>query len=164
VNEPTIDTASAAARDPADEPAHEPADGPGTAVADDDPWRKVFMVFVTVGIVVALVLGFREVIIEPVIRLDEVRSSERGVVPARAQVLARNSSGDTTYCIEVTITANDRDGQSLSTRTAEPTTGDGRLEPGRSANFVAVFDDLTDQELTEQLDGFHAFVASYERC
>ena len=34
-------------------------------------------------------------------------------MPAQAQVLARNTSDDTTYCIEVTITATDRDGLSL---------------------------------------------------
>ena len=76
-------------------------------------------------------------ITEPVIQLDDVRGSEEGVTPVEAQVLARNTSEDTTYCIEVTITATDRDGLSLATAVAEPTTGDGTLGPGRSANFNA---------------------------
>ena len=81
-----------------------------------------------------------------------------------AQVLARNTSEDTTYCIEVTITATDRDGLSLSTAVAEPTTGDGTLGPGRTANFNASFDDLTQQEIDEELDSYYAFVTHQEDC
>jgi hypothetical protein len=132
--------------------------------AEPDRWRRWFLVFVTVGIVLALVLGFREVVVEPVIRLDDVRGSDRGVLPVQAQVLALNSSDDETFCVEVEITAADRDGRSLSTKLAEPTTGDGQLAPGRSANFVARFDELTQQEIDEELDGYYAFVASRTKC
>ena len=131
---------------------------------DEDRWHRAFIVFVSVGIVLASVLGIREVITEPVIQLDDVRGSEEGVVPVQAQVLARNTSGDTTYCIEVTITATDRDGLSLATAVAAPTTGDGTLGPGRSANFNAQLDDLTQQEIDEKLDSYYAFVTRQDTC
>ena len=134
------------------------------APADEDRWHRAFVVFVSVGIVLASVLGIREIITEPVIQLDDVRGSEEGVMPAEAQVLARNTSDDTTYCIEVTITATDRDGLSLATAVAAPTTGDGTLGPGRSANFNATFDDLTQQEMDEKLDSYYAFVTRQEAC
>ena len=130
----------------------------------EDRWHRAFLVFVTVGIVLATVLGIREIVTEPVIQLDDVRGSEVGVMPPTAQVLARNTSDDTTYCIEVTITATDRDGLSLASAVAEPTTGDGTLRPGRSANFNATLDDLTQQEIDEKLDSYFAFVTRQETC
>jgi hypothetical protein len=133
-------------------------------VVSEDRWHRAFVVFVTVGIVLATVLGIREIVTEPVIQLDDVRGSEVGVMPPTAQVLARNTSDDTTYCIEVTITATDRDGLSLASAVAEATTGDGTLGPGRSANFNAQLDDLTQQEIDEKLDSYYAFVTHQETC
>jgi hypothetical protein len=138
--------------------------GVGAVVVTEDRWHRLFIAFVTVGIIVATVLGVREIINEPVIQLDAVRGSEEGVTPVKAQVLARNTSEDTTYCIEVTITATDRDGLSLSTAVAEPTTGDGTLGPGRTANFNASFDDLTQREIDEELDSYYGFVTHQEEC
>jgi hypothetical protein len=135
-----------------------------SAAANDDRWHRAFIVFVTIGIVMAAVLGIREVISEPVIQLDDVRGSDQDVMPLEAQVLARNTSEDTTYCIEVTVTATDRDGLSLATAVAEPTTGDGTLGPGRSANFNATFDDLTQQDIDEKLDSYYAFVTRQDPC
>lgn len=136
--------------------------------AGEDRWHRAFIVFVTVGIIVATVLGIREVINEPVIQLDDVRGSEKDVTPHEAQVMARNTSTDTTYCIEVTINATDRDGLSLATAVAKPTTGDGsttaKLAPSRTANFNATFDDLTQQEIDEELDTYYAFVTRQDRC
>jgi hypothetical protein len=134
------------------------------AARSDDRWHRAFILFVTIGIVVAAVLGIREVISEPVIQLDDVRGSDQDVMPLEAQVLARNTSEDTTYCIEVTVTATDRDGLSLATAVAEPTTGDGTLGPGRSANFNATFDDLTQQDIDEKLDSYYAFVTRQDPC
>ena len=129
----------------------------------DDRGDRAFIAFVTVGIVLAAVLGIREVVNEPVIQLDDVRGSEEDVVPPQAQVLARNTSEDTTYCVEVTISATDRDGLGLAA-VAAPTTGDGTLQPGRSANFIAQFEDLTDQEIDEELDSYYAFVTRADPC
>jgi hypothetical protein len=134
------------------------------AARNDDRWHRAFILFVTIGIVVAAVLGIREVISEPVIQLDDVRGSDQDVMPLEAQVLARNTSEDTTYCIEVTVTATDRDGLSLATAVAAPTTGDGTLGPGRSANFNATFDDLTQQDIDEKLDSYYAFVTRQDPC
>lgn len=137
----------------------------GLAVEDDpDRYRLLFLAFVTVGIVLASVLGIREVLVEPVVQLDEVRSSEIDTLPVQAQVLAFNTSDDTTYCIEVTITAVDLDGQTLMSLVATPTSTDGALAPGRSANYVAVFDEFTQQQLDEELDDFLAFVTSTDEC
>ena len=138
-----------------------------TAVApveDRDRWHTAFIAFVTVGLILASVLGIREVVSESVIQLDDVRGSEEGVLPVQAQVLARNTSQQTTYCVQITVTATDRDGLSLATAVAEPTTGDGTLGPGRSANFVGVFDDLTQQEIDEELDSFYGFVTDSQPC
>jgi hypothetical protein len=141
-----------------------------TDTAGEDRWHRAFIAFVTVGIIVATVLGFREVINEPVIQLDDVRGSEEDVTPHEAQVMARNTSSDVTYCIEVTITATDRDGLSLASALAVPTTGDGtptaKLAPGRTANFNATFDDadLTQQEIDEKLDTYYAFVTRQDAC
>jgi hypothetical protein len=134
------------------------------AAPNDDRWHRAFILFVTIGIVVAAVLGIREVISEPVIQLDDVRGSDQDVMPLEAQVLARNTSEDTTYCIEVTVTATDRDGLSLATAVAAPTTGDGTLGPGRSANFNATFDELTQQDIDEKLDSYYAFVTRQDPC
>jgi hypothetical protein len=38
------------------------------------------------------------------------------------------------------------------------------LEPGRSANFIARFDDLTEQEIDEELDSYYAFVTRQDPC
>ena len=138
--------------------------GAGAEVVTEDRFHRVFIVFVSIGIIVAAILGIREIVSEPVILLDDVRGSEEGVVPVKAQVLARNTSQDTTYCIEVTITATDRDGLSLATAVAQPTTGDGTLAPGRTANFNAELADLTQQEIDEELDTFYAFVTHQEVC
>jgi hypothetical protein len=134
------------------------------AAVSEDRWHRVFIAFVSVGIVLAAVLGIREVVNKPVIQLDDVRGSEEDVVPPQAQVLARNTSEDTTYCVEVTISATDRDGLSLATAVATATTGDGTLKPGRSANFIAQFDDLTEQEIDEKLDSYYAFVTRADPC
>lgn len=137
----------------------------GLAVEEDpDEYRVWFVVFVTVGIVLAMVLGIREVIVEPVVQLDEVRSSDFDSPPIQAQVLAYNTSGEATYCVEVTITAVDLDGQTLLSLIAEPTSSGGLLAPGRSANYVAVFDGLTEQQVDEELDDFLAFVTSTDEC
>jgi hypothetical protein len=137
----------------------------GLAVeASPDRHRNLFRLVVTAGIVLAAVLGIREVIVEPVIQLDDVRHSDEGVVPVQAQVLARNVSDSDTYCVEVTLRVTDTDGQTLESKVAEPTTGDGTLGPGRSVNFVAQFDGLTQQEIDEELDEFFAFVTRSDRC
>ncbi|MGE0000115.1 MAG: hypothetical protein AB7L17_21200 [Ilumatobacteraceae bacterium] len=143
----------------------EPAAAEGLAVeASPDRHRFLFRAVVTAGIVLAAVLGIREVIVEPVIQLDDVRHSDAGVLPVQAQVLARNVSTTDTYCVEITLTVTDTDGQTLESKVAEPTTGDGTLGPGRSLNFVAVFDGLTQQEIDEELDDFFAFVTHSDRC
>ena len=134
------------------------------AAVSEDRWNRAFIAFVSVGIVLAALLGIREVVTEPVIQIDDVRGSEEDVVPPQAQVLARNTSEDTTYCVEVTISATDRDGLSLASAVATPTTGDGTLQPGRSANFIAQFGDLTEQEIDEELDSYYAFVTRAEPC
>lgn len=140
--------------------------GPGGLVVehDRDRTRSLFYAFVTLGLIVALVLGIRDVIVKPVIELDDVRGSDAATRPIKAQVLAVNTSEETTYCVTITLTVADTEGLTLRSATATPTTGDGRLPPGRSANFTATFDDLTDKEIDEELSDYFAFVTSADPC
>ncbi|HWM22599.1 MAG TPA: hypothetical protein VNO51_23100 [Ilumatobacteraceae bacterium] len=131
---------------------------------DVDRWRTAFHAFVIIGMILAAVLGIREVIDEPIVRLSDVRSTrDEGTAP-RAQVLARNHSATTTYCIEITFEAIDGDGLSLESVVAEPTTGGPSLRPGQSSNFAAVFENLTEIEIREDLDDFLAFVTDRTEC
>lgn len=129
-----------------------------------DPWLRVFYVVIIVGIVAGLGLGFREVADRPVVEVGKERVARDGLT-ARVQVLARNTSSSTAYCVEIRITVLDREGLDLQDEVvAEPTRGEGRLRPGQTVNFVAVFDDLDEQDWTEELDEFVAYVAEAEPC
>jgi hypothetical protein len=129
-----------------------------------DRWAPVFWVFVVGGMLVAFVLGVREIVDRPPVRLSEVRVGDEAEVTTRVQTLARNFSSTTTYCVEVTITAVDGDGLTLAEAVAAPNQGDGRLTPGASVNMAAVLTDLTAQELDEELDEYLAFVTRREPC
>ena len=131
---------------------------------DRDRWARAFQIFVTVGIIVSAVLGVREVIDKPIIRLGDVRSTHKVGQPVRAQVLARNSSSKQTYCVEITFEAVDRDGLTLERQVAKATTGKSTLRPGQSVNFAANFKDITDKEIKEKLDDFLAFVTERQEC
>jgi hypothetical protein len=131
---------------------------------DRDRWHRPFYAFVTIGMVLAFVLGVFQVIDKPVVRLSDVRATwDDGAVP-RAQVLARNASDSTTYCIEITFTAVDTDGLTLESVVGQPTTGAASLRPGGSANFAAEFTKLTETEIHEELDDVLAFVTGREAC
>jgi hypothetical protein len=119
---------------------------------------------VVAGIVVAFALGVREIVDRPPVRLSEVRVGDEAGGTTRVQTLARNYSSTTTYCVEVTITAVDGDGLTLAEGVAVPNQGDGRLAPGASVNMAAVLEDLTQQELDEELDEYLAFVTDRHEC
>ncbi len=128
-----------------------------------DRWAPVFYVVVILGMIVAFVLGVREIVDRPPVRLSEVRVGDEAEGTTRGQVLARNHSS-TTYCVEVTITAVDGDGLTLAEAIAVPNQGDGRLAPGASVNMGAVLTDLTAQEIDEELDEYLAFVNDRQAC
>jgi hypothetical protein len=129
-----------------------------------DRWAPVFWVVVFAGIVIAFGLGVREILDRPPVELSEVRVGDAAGGTTRVQVLARNTSSTTAYCVEVTITAVDGDGLTLAEAIAVANQGDGRLEPGDSVNMAAVLEGLTQQELDEELDEYLAFVTDRQEC
>lgn len=137
------------------------AEAPGRA--DDDRRWALFHVVAVLGILVGAVLGILQVLDRPTIRLDGERVRREGLV-STVQVLATNTSDEEAYCVDIRITALDREGLDLQDVGAEAQRGDGRLEPRQTMNFVAVLDGLTAQDYAEKLDEFDAYVESSERC
>lgn len=134
------------------------------AQLDERRRARLFHVVVGLGIVVAAVATVAEIVDRPPVRLDDVRDARDGDT-SLVQVLAKNYSEATTYCVEIRIGALDSEGLDLQEEVvAEPRQGDGRIRPGQSVNFVAELDGISDQELREELDEFVAHVASQEPC
>lgn len=137
---------------------------PGVDAAEEaDPRRRLFYLVAVAGIVVGMTFGILEVLDRPVIELGEERVRRDGLV-ATVQVLATNTSDDTTYCVEVRIGALDREGLDLQDVPAEPQDGEGRMRPGRTINFTAVLDELDEQDYEEELDEFVAYVDERRQC
>lgn len=125
--------------------------------------RAAFAAVVVVGSVLALVLGIREANEHPDIEVGDPRVRVEDL-EATVQVTVRNATDDTTFCPEIAVAALDRDGLDLATATAEPDLGSGRLEPGDSANFVAVVTGISAQDFDEQLDEYDAYVETENPC
>lgn len=124
----------------------------------------LFHGFVATGILVGATATVIEIVDRPPVRLGSTRPSRDGGV-SRVQVLAKNHSESVPYCVEIRIGAYDPDGLDLQDEVvAEPRQGDGRLRPGQSMNFVAYFEDISDQQFAEELDEFRAYVADREAC
>ena len=102
-----------------------------------DRWAPLFWFVVIAGIVFGFALGVREILDRPPVTLSDVRVGDDTADGQKVQVLARNRSTTTTYCVEVTIKAVDGDGLTLAEAVAEPRTGESRLEPGDSVNLAA---------------------------
>lgn len=137
--------------------------GRADATEEADPRRRLFYAAVVLGIVAGMTLGILEILDRPVIELGDERVRRDGLV-ATVQVLATNDSDDTTYCVEVRIAARDREGFDLQDVPAEPRDGEGRMRPGRTLNFTAVFDELDEQDYEEELDEFAAYVDERSEC
>ncbi len=105
-----------------------------------DRWAPLFWVVVIAGMVFGFALGVREILDRPPVTLSDVRVGDDTADGQKVQVLARNRSTTTTYCVEVTIKAVDGDGLTLAEAVAEPRTGESRLEPGDSVNLAAAAD------------------------
>ena len=135
-----------------------------TVPAERDRWAPLFWAVIVIGIVAGFALGVREIIEQPPVTLSDVRVGDATGGPPRVQVLAENESSTTTYCIEVTISAVDRDGLTLAEAVAVPTRGEATLGPGQSTNLAAELTDLTQQQVDEELDEYLAFVTSRRAC
>ena len=129
-----------------------------------DRWAPLFWAVVVIGIITGFALGVREIIDSPPVTLSDVRVGDDTGGPPRVQVLAENESSNTTYCIEVTISAVDSDGLTLAEAVAAPTRGEPVLGPGQSINLSAELTDLTRQQIDEELDEYLAFVTSRRAC
>jgi hypothetical protein len=129
-----------------------------------DRWAPLFWAVVVAGITAGFTLGVREIVDRPPVSLSDVRVGDDADGAPRVQVLARNESSSTTYCVEITITAVDGDGLSLAEAVAVPPRGEARLAPGRSTNLAAELTDLTAQEVDEELDEYLAFVTDRQEC
>jgi hypothetical protein len=130
-----------------------------------DRWRTAFYALVTIGMLLGFGLGVREVIDKDPVRLGTVREGAADDGTLRAQVLAKNWSSATTYCVTVKITAVDRDGRTLAEGIAVPLRGEeSKLKPGESLNLAAPLPDLTQREIDEKLSDYLAFVTERHRC
>jgi hypothetical protein len=132
-----------------------------------DPSRRRALAFhgiVAVGILIGAGTTIAEIVDRPPVQLGEERDSRDDGV-SRVQVLADNQSEGVAYCVEIRVGAFDAEGLDLQDEVvAEPRQGEGRLRPGQSVNFVASLEDISDQELREELDEFVAYVAEREPC
>ena len=133
------------------------------------PWwnertrRALFGAMITVGLVVGLVLGLREVYDRPVLDVGEPRVRVEGLT-ATVQVTVRNTSEDVAYCPAVGVAAIDRDGLDLAKAPAFADLGDARLAPKASTNFVGVLTGISQQDFDEQLSEYAAFVEQENPC
>jgi hypothetical protein len=125
--------------------------------------RTMFVSLVTLGLVVGLVLGTREAVIDPVLDVGDPRVRvEAGI--ATVQVTIRNKSTDTVYCPEVGIAAVDREGLDLDAAIALPDFSDGRIEPRGSVNFIGTLANIEEQDFEEELDEYVAFIEEENPC
>jgi hypothetical protein len=125
-----------------------------------DRWAPLFWFVVIAGLVIGFGLGVREIIDRPPVTLSDVRVGDDTADGPRAQVLARNRSATTTYCIEVTIKAVDGDGLTIAEAVAAPRNGEPRLAPGESTNLAAQLPGLDPDEV----DDYLAFVTDRRAC
>jgi hypothetical protein len=126
-------------------------------------WAVWFFTLIVVGLVTGVSLWIYEIVDQPAVRLEDERVSREGLV-ATIQVLATNYSSTYDYCVEINIAALSRGGFNTAEVEAQPTRDDGRITPGQSVNFVAVFEGLTEEDYRERVDEFQAFVEHSERC
>jgi hypothetical protein len=125
-----------------------------------DRWAALFWFVVIAGMVVGFALGVREILDRPPVTLSDVRVGDVTTEGQKVQVLARNQSATSTYCVVVTIKAVDGDGLTLAEAVAEPRTGESRLEPGDSVNLAAVLTGLD----SDEVDDYLAFVTDEQSC
>lgn len=144
---------------------------PGTAEAERDAASArrrsrrsslAFYSFVSLGIAAGAALWVYSIIDQPAVRLEPLRVLDEAS-SSRVQTLARNHSDETTYCIEVEMAAVDVDGYTLEEVPATSTEGNA-VRPGQTLNFVAVFTGLDEQERTEELDDYIAYITEREPC
>lgn len=131
----------------------------------DERRRTVlFHSVVAVGIVAGAAATIAEIVDRPVLEVGSIRDTRDGST-SRVQVIVKNTSSSTAYCVEVRMGALDGEGYDLQDEiVAEARQGDGRIRPGQSVNFVGALEDISDQEFREELDQFVAYVASETPC
>ena len=125
-----------------------------------DRWAPLFWFVVIAGMVFGFALGVREILDRPPVTLSDVRVGDDTADGQKVQVLARNRSTTTTYCVEVTIKAVDGDGLTLAEAVAEPRTGESRLAPGDSVNLAAQLTGIDINDVNDYL----AFVTDEHAC
>jgi hypothetical protein len=137
-----------------------PASDPGTI--KDRPWaRYLFFGLATVGIVVSLVLGVREVHNRAELKVSNARVKEDGDVRT-VQVTVTNRSKEA-WCPVIMIAARKRNGADLAVLTAAPVGGKNKVAPKQTVGFKVVFDHLTQKDF-DRLDKFVGYVDSQVRC
>lgn len=125
--------------------------------------RVVFATIVTLGAGTGFVMGVREAVKKPVLKIGEPRVRVEGTT-ATIQITVKNTSEATVYCPTVGIAAVDRDGLDLDAGVALPDRTNGRLEPRASVNFIGSLTELTQEELDEKLDEYVAFIIEENPC
>jgi hypothetical protein len=136
--------------------------GPQAPERPDRSWTTVlFFTLAITGIVVATVLGIHAVRDRPDLEVSDARVQRDGLVAA-VQVTVHNRGGDA-LCPVIQIAARNRDGLDIDKLQGQPVDGTGRVDPGATAGFRAVFDHL-DSDDYERLDKFVGYVDRQSRC
>lgn len=122
----------------------------------------LFVAVCAVGAALSVGMGLVEVGNRPPVEVGD-ESEERSGLTSVVETEVSNVS-DVARCPEIRIAARDRDDGDLAELVAEPVDGDGRLEPGESETYRAVFTELTAQEYDEELKEFFAYAREAEEC
>lgn len=129
----------------------------------DATMTAVFVGLTVTAALAALTLGVRAARQQLPVELGEERVSREGGETI-VRVTVRNRTEDV-LCPEIRIAARDREGLDLDEQIARPRDSSERLEPERRKLYEAVFRDLSEQELAEELDEFTAYlVPDSEEC
>lgn len=125
-------------------------------------WSLALYALCAGGLVVALALTIGEAGAgRPLVVTGIVHRETAGVVRIEADVRNRT---DVPRCPEMRAAVRDRESRDLAEVRATPLRGDGAIPPGVTVRFGARIDDLTRQELDEELSDVVIYVYEPHRC
>lgn len=128
----------------------------GLTRLSDSTMTVVFVALTGTAAVLSLALGVREARDRPPVSFGE-EQVEHGGDATRVRVNVKNRT-DEPLCPEIRIAARDREGLDLEEVVARPRSGSPAIGPDRSELYLGVFEELTDEQLEEELDELTAYL------